>query len=129
MYLFGLFFYYYYLTCRMVQDFEFNLLSLLFSLCAFFISVLHSCSTLFELPFFVRTFFMLHSFYVALFPCCTLFISCYFHIAFFHVVLFSCCTFFMLHLFHVTVFHVALFPSCYFHAAFFVLYSFHVGFS
>ena len=72
---------------------------------SFTLFVLHSCLTILKLHFFVLTFFMLHSFHVALFPCCTFFLFCYFHVA-----LFKCCSFFfVLHPFYVALSRLNLF--------------------
>ena len=63
---------------------------------------------------------MLHSFHVATFSCCTVFmlylLCTLFMLHFFRVVHYSCCTFSMLHSFHVELFSFT----------FFVLYRFHV---
>ena len=91
------------------------------------------------------TFSMSHSFHVALFSFCNLFMLEFFHIALFpcctfsisnsfHVALFPCCTLFMSHSFHVALFpcwdfsilyffHIALFSCC----TFFMLHSFHAS--
>ena len=117
--------------------------------CALFshISLLHHVA-----PFFVllhvalascRTFFVLHSFYVGLYPCSTISYCTLYKLQFFHVVPCSCCTFlraalyscwifsvvvpcythFMLHFFVLHSFRVALFPCC----TFFILHSFQVS--
>ena len=64
------------------------------------------------------TFFMMHSFHVALFSYCIFFMCTFFMLHFFHAALFSCCTLFLLHSFHVAVF------SC---CNLFMLHSFHVA--
>ena len=98
------FFYFLYLLCV--------------SLFHFFVS--HSWFTFSCCTLFLRTFLMLNSFYVALFPYCIL--SC-FAISILHflrLALFSCCTFFILHSFQVALFSCSSFSVLhYFHAAFF----------
>ena len=94
------------------------------------------------------TFFVMHSFRVGLYPCCTFSYCTLFRLHFFCVIPCSCCTFlcvapfscctfsrvapccihfmlhfFVLHSFRVALFRVALFPRC----TFFMLYSFHVA--
>ena len=108
----------------------------LFSCCNF--SRVASCCSRFMTHFFV-----LHSFHVGLYPCCTFLYSTLFKFHFFRVALFSYCTLFkfhffcvanFLHFFHFTKFLsstffmlysflVALFPCC----IFFMLHCFHVA--
>ena len=128
---------------------HFVLYSLRFSCCTLYMSHLFSCCTVFMLCFFTLiscfTFFVLHSFCVALFPCytflktfrvalsscCTLFL-----LNFFQHALFMYCTLLIMHLFvywtllllhlfscrfTLHSFLVALFPCC----AFYMLSSFH----
>ena len=59
----------------------------------------------------VAPFFVLHSFGVVLFLCCTFFILNSFQVSLFCVVQFSCCTCFVLYRFHVEFF-VCCTPSC-----------------
>ena len=71
---------------------------------------------------FSGTFFVLYTFRVALFSCCTFFHSAY---GFTHfVALYLCFTLFKLHFFVLYNFRVALFPCC----SFFILHFFRIGF-
>ena len=117
------FYMFHYCTLFMLQ--LFSCCFMLFSLHdPLFCVALISCWTLSVLHFFI-----LHSFQVSLFPCCTFFI-----LHSFQVSLFLCCELFVLHFFHFTKFFsgtffmlysflVALFPCC----IFFMLHCFHVA--
>lgn len=73
------------------------------------------------------SFMLLHSFHVALFPCCNFLILHFFHVALFHTAHISRCTLFRQHIFHTVLFSysIALFSCCtlfnlrFFHVALF----------